>query len=139
MILLIFGGLAKEEAKDRPETADNIEDGNRGGGPPEDGVTEEVNVVVGFFAAVVVQTSAEEEPAPWMRCVGFTGFVRVGEVGGVRVEGGCKVMVGPPHDFVDLDELFEEAQGLVRVRWGLRRHFGCKEYKNQWLVRILLC
>lgn len=33
----------------------------------------------------------------------------------VGVEGRNEVVVGPPHDSVDLDELLEEAEWFVRV------------------------
>ena len=102
MILLNLGSFATEEAEDRPETTKDV----------EDGVAEEVDVVVGFFAAVVVQASVEEEPAPWVGRVGFAGFVRGGKGGAeVGVEGGCEVMVGPPYDVVDLDELWKKLRG----------------------------
>lgn len=65
-LILLIPRFPTEGSQNGPETTQNIEDGGRGGGPPEERVSEEIDVVVGFFATVVVQAATKEEPSPWV-------------------------------------------------------------------------
>jgi hypothetical protein len=95
----------------RPKATDHI--GNRGQGrsPPNNRVTQKVDILVGFLATIVVQPSIQKRPGPRTGFITFLLGMSIVDI--IAMNWGTEIMVGPPHDSVKFNELLKKIQRLV--------------------------
>lgn len=108
-----------QELDDAPEATKHIGSHSSSCRPPEERVAHKEDIAVGLLGSIVAHTPVQKRPAPGTTLDQETvhEFLLVLDVGGVvAVDGGAEVMVGPPHDAVQFQELLEEGKGLVRAR-----------------------
>ena len=102
--------LGPQELIDTEETAGDIKGNGPGGSPPEKRVAHKVHIVIGLLAGVVVHAAAHEGPGPGVRLVRgtMTASVLI-----ISVDRRAEIVMGPPHDAIQLPELLEERQWPV--------------------------
>lgn len=111
-IALDFGFLfTLQELDDAPGATKHVGPHSSSCRPPEERVAHEEHIVVGLLGSIVAHTPVQKRPAPGTTLDQETvhEFMLVLDVGGViAVDGGAEVVVGPPHDAVQFQELLEE-------------------------------
>lgn len=116
-IALNFGFLfTLQELDDAPEASKYIGSHSSSCRPPEQRIAHKEDIVVGLLGSIVAHTPVQKRPAPGTTLDQetvheFLLVLCVGRV--VAVDGGAEVVVGPPHDAVQFQELLEEGERLV--------------------------